>query len=320
MPIRVFFSLCLVTLLALFSGACTSDNPSSPPTTASQAATNASPAEQGDLPTYRIGYMICNSRQETLRRFLPFSKFLGEKLGVRFETEAIDTIDFTRRVKDLHFTHTNSLLYVILHRLHGVEVLAAEKKDSLGHLSQGVIVTQKDSAIRAVADLRGKTMLFGPMLAPTGFMAQVDLLLKAGLDPDQDLALYTIPAGSFKHEKVAYGVLFGAYDAGALPIADVENMIAQGRLAEDDLRIIAKAEPIPYCNFGFTQRVDEAFARRFRQAVLAITPEDTVEFEGERIKVLQRALVDGYVAITDKDFDVVRAMAKRTNMPPYQKF
>ncbi len=315
MPIRHLFALFLFPALLLLATACTDDTAPAP----SSRSAGGPPAGE-ELPTYRIGYMICNSRQETLHRFLPFSKFLGERLGVRFETEAIDTIDFTRRVKDLHFTHTNSLLYVILHRLHGVEVLAAEKKDSLGHLSQGVIVARHDSAIRTVADLRGKTMLFGPMLAPTGFMAQVDLMLRAGIDPDQDLALYAIPPGSFKHEKVAYGVLFGAYDAGALPVADVENMIAQGRLAEDDLRIVAKAEPIPYCNFAFTQRVDEAFARRFRQAILAITADDTVEFGGERIKVLQRAMVDGYTAITDQDFDVVRAMAKRTNMPPYQKF
>jgi hypothetical protein len=31
-------------------------------------------------------------------------------------------------------------------------------------------------------------------------------------------------------------------------------------------------------------------------------------------------MVDGYEDIQDKDFDVVRAMAKRTNMPPYQRF
>ncbi len=305
-----------LVLLLLFSvlAACSQDGGHE------QAATEEAAAPARDLPTYRIGYMICNSEKETLERFLPFSKFLGEKLGVHFETEAIDTIDFTRRVKDLHFTHTNSLLYIILHRLHGVEVLAAEKKDSLGHLSQGVIITRKDSPIQTIADLAGRTMLFGPMLAPTGFMAQVDLMLKNGIDPDRDLALYSIPAGSFKHEKVVYGVLFGKYDAGSLPLSDIENMVADGRLADDDLRIIARAEPIPYCNFGVTQRVDDEFARRFQQAVLSITPEDTVEYDGERVRVLKRALVDGYIAIEDKDFDVVRAMAKRTNMPPYQKF
>jgi len=54
--------------------------------------------------------------------------------------------------------------------------------------------------------------------------------------------------------------------------------------------------------------------------LLSITKDDTVEINGERVKVLGRALIDGYVDIADKDFDIVRDMAKRTNMPPYQHY
>lgn len=273
-----------------------------------------------DRPTYKIGYMICNSEKETLERFIPFSKYLGDKLGVNFETIPIDTINFTRQVDTLDFTHTNSLLYIILNRFHGVEVLAAEKKGSLGYKSQGIILTRKDSGLTKLADLKGKTMIFGPMLAPTGFMAQVDMMQKAGIDPEQDLSFYTIPPGSFKHEKVIYGVFFKKYDAGSIPIDDLENMVADDRVAMDDFNIIARNEPIPYCNFGVTQKIDADLARRFKKAVLAITPDDTVEINGETIKVLDRALVSGYVDIKNSDFDVVRDMAKRTNMPPYQKY
>lgn len=280
------------------------------------------PAASGgkEQPTYRIGYMICNSEKETLERFLPMSAWLGKKLGVRFETRAIDTIKFTREVKNLDFIHSNSLIYIIVHRFNGVEVLAAEKKGVNGYRSQGVIFTRKDSGIRTLADLRGKRMIFGPMLAPTGFMSQIDLLQKNGIDPENDLAFYTIPSGSSKHEKVVYGVMFGKYDAGAVPLNDLKDMEADNRINLDDFRIIAKNDPIPYCNFSVTQRVDADLARRFREAVLSLTKNDTVEYDGETVRVLKRAWVKGYVPITDSDFDVVREMAKRTNMPPYQKF
>ncbi|MDX1777132.1 MAG: phosphate/phosphite/phosphonate ABC transporter substrate-binding protein [Desulfobulbales bacterium] len=276
--------------------------------------------QEKELETYRIGYMICNSEKETLERFVPFTAFLSKKLGVNFEPVAIDTINFTREMDSLDFTHTNSLLYVILNRFHGVDILAAEKKGSLAEKSQGIIIARSDSTIKNIADLKGKTMIFGPTLGPTGFMSQVDMLQEAGIDPDNDLAFYTIPAGSFKHEKVAYGVLFERYDAGALPLDDIEIMTADGRLDPDDFTIVARAEPIPYCNFGVNQKIDESLARKFKDAVLGITADDTVEINGEVIKVLDRALVDGYVDITDSDFDTVREMAKRTNMPPYQKF
>jgi len=283
-----------------------------------ETSTTGETAEE--KPTYRIGYMICNSEPETLDRFLPLTAYLSQKLGVNFEAEAIDTIQFMKEVDGLDFTHTNTLLYIMMQRLKGVEILAAEKKGSLGHLSQGVIITKADSAIKTVADLKGKTMIFGPSLAPTGFMSQVDTLMQNGLDPEDDLAFYTIPSGSFKHEKVAYAVLFDKYDAGALPIDDIETMAKAGRIMDDDFAVIGKGPSIPYCNFGVTQKVDEDFAAKFKEVILAITPDDTVQYEGEEVKVLKRALVDGFVDIQDADFDIVRELAKRTNMPPYQKY
>ena len=284
------------------------------------ASCSSSQEPAKDSVKYKIGYMICNSEQETLDRFVPFTRYLSEKLGVTFEPVAIDTINFMQEIDSVDFTHTNSLLYIMLQRFHGVDVLAAEKKGSLAHLSQGVIIVKHDSPITTIGELKGKSMIFGPSLAPTGFMSQVDLLMQNGIDSEEDLAFYTIPSGSFKHEKVAYGVLFDKYDAGALPIDDIETMAAAGRIDPEEFRIIGKGVPIPYCNFGVTQKVDEFLAKKFKKAVLALTHDDTVEIDGEKVRVLKRALVDGYVDIADEDFNSVRDLAKKTNMPPYQTY
>lgn len=277
--------------------------------------------DRSDLPTYKIGYMICNSENETNNRFHAFTEYLSQQLNANFEMAAIDTTDFLKEVDGLHFTHTNSLLYIIMNQFNGVEILATEKKDSLGSYSQGVIIARSNNdTVNTISDLKGKTMIFGPTLAPTGFMAQIDLLQRNNVDPENDLSFYTIPRGSFKHEKVVYGVLFDKYDAGALPIGDIENMIHEGQIAEDDFKIIAKADPIPYCNFAVTQKVDDDLAQRFKNVILAMTKETTVEYNGEVVKVLDRALVDGFEDSKDSDFNIVRDIAKRTNMPPYQKF
>jgi phosphonate transport system substrate-binding protein len=283
------------------------------------ASCNSHPATE-EKPRYRIGYMICNSTDETLHRFKPLTAYLSKKLGVDFEAVVIDTFRFTKEVDTLDFTHTNSLLYIVMHRNHGVDILALEKAGSLGSRSQGAIVVLKKSGIRNVKELKGKTMIFGPMLAPTGYMTQIDLLLKAGVDPEDDLAFYTIPSGSYKHDKVIYGVLFERYDAGAFPMLDFEKMVREGKIDEDDFTIIAEGEPIPYCNFGVTQRVDDSFAKKFKNVLLSIKRDDTVEIDGEVVRVLDRAFIDGYEDTTDEDFDIVRDMAKRTNMPPYQRY
>jgi phosphonate transport system substrate-binding protein len=201
-----------------------------------------------------------------------------------------------------------------------VDILAAERSGSLGARAKGLIIALKKSGIGNVRQLKGKSMVFGPMLGPTSYMSQLDLLLKNGIDSESDLSAYYIPPGTFKHEKVIYGVLLGKYDAGAAPLLDFERMAGDGRIDPKDFTILAEGEAIPYCNFGVTQKVDDALAKRFRQALMNITKDDTVEVDGEVVKVLERANIDGYEAIQDRDFDSVREMAKRTNMPPYQRY
>lgn len=284
------------------------------------AVSCSAPASKEEKKTYKIGYMICNSEQETLQRFKPLTAYLGKKLGVNFEIVAIDTTDFTKQVDSLDFTHTNSLLYIMMNRNHGVEILAAEKAGSLGSRARGIILALKKSGIQRVSDLKGKSMVFGPMLGPTSYMAQLDLLLKNRIDPESDLSFYSIPPGSYKHEKVIYGVLFGKFDAGAAPLLDFERMASEDRIDKNDFTVLAEGESIPYCNFAVTQKIDSGFAKRFKEALLNIRKDDTVEINGEVVKVLERANVDGYEDIRDKDFDGVRDMAKRTNMPPYQRY
>jgi phosphonate transport system substrate-binding protein len=163
-------------------------------------------------------------------------------------------------------------------------------------------------------------MVFGPQLAPTGYLAQYDLMLRNGIDPEKDLAYYGIPHGSFKHEKVVYGVYFGKYDVAAAPALDLEIMIREGKISADDFHILGQSPIIPYCTFGSAKDTDPELVRKFRQALMDLTPEETVEIDGKRVKVLEAAWVDGFEQLSDADYDPIREMAKRANMPPYQQF
>lgn len=273
-------------------------------------------------PVYKIGYMNCNSEAETVQRFTPLTRYLEEKVGVRFELVPVDTQDFEERFvrEKFAFAHTNSLIYLVLHEDHGAELIATEKRGQFGARTAGTIIARRGSGIRTLSDLKGRKMLFGPQLAPSGFLAQYDLLLQNGIDPETDLALYGIPHGSYKHEKVIYGVYFGAWDVAAAPALDLELMIRDGRISADDFNVIAQSEIFPYCTFSAAADVDDALVTKVRQALLELTPETTIDIDGERVKVLKATWVDGYEKLADKDYDILRRMAKRANMPPYQSY
>jgi len=270
----------------------------------------------------RIGYMNCNSEEETRERFAPLTRYLEERLGVRLEAVPVDTQDFEERYArgEFDITHTNSLLYLILHEDHGLQLVATEKRGTFGPRTAGAIIVRKESGIATLADLKGKRMIFGPQLAPSGFLAQYDLLLENGINPEKDLAYYAFPSGSFKHEKVIYGVYFGAYDAAAAPALDLELMTRAGKIAADDFRVLGQSRIFPYCTFGVNPRVSPELRDKLRRALLELDEQATVAIGNEQLGVLKSAWIDGFEALADSDYDTLRTMARRVNMPPYQEF
>ena len=286
-----------------------------------EGAEGAREKGKAQVQTLRMGFMICDSVEETRARFEPLARHLSEVTGISIQPVYLNTFDVPDAYErgDLDITHTNSLLYIMM-REKGLEPLAGEKRGSMGFMSAGGIAVKADSGIETLADLKGKRMVFGPMMAPTGYLSQYELLLEAGLDPEEDLDYYAIPWGAYKHEKVVYGVWMGAYDAAAIPLLDLEIMIAQRKVGPEDLRVIARNDPIPYCVFGISPSVSMKARNAIRTALMNLTSDVTVSVGGEVLSVLRAAQVDGFVPIEDADFDRVREMARKTNMPPYQKY
>lgn len=48
------------------------------------SCSSSKPKQKKELPTYKIGFMICNSEKETLERFVPFAAYLSKKNGRQF--------------------------------------------------------------------------------------------------------------------------------------------------------------------------------------------------------------------------------------------
>jgi phosphonate transport system substrate-binding protein len=266
--------------------------------------------------------MICNSLEETRERFAPLTAYLSQATGARCEAVYLDTQDvedaFSRGELDL--VHTNSLLYVILHARHDAELVVAERRGSFGARTRGVIVVPKDSAIEQLADLEGQRLVFGPQWAPFGFLAQYAMMLDGGVDPETDLALYAFPKGTWKHEKIIYAVLYGAYAAGATPLIDLEEMAAEGRIDPDDLRVIARSELAPYCTVSAHPQLPPEWRNKVRDALVAVRPDTIAEVGGERLRVLQRALITGFEVLEDADYDILRSWALTAKLPPYEVY
>ena len=299
-----FFILCAV-LLSL--SACKGDG--------------SSPVAGNEEPI-RIGFMICDSYELSKARFSPFTAYLSEKTGRKFEMVLANTFEFEDLIKKkkIDFFHVNSIVAIILKERFKADFLGVDIRGRNGYKATGTIIARKDSGIKTIEDMRGKTMIFGPALAPFGYMSQYSLLLKNGFDPDTDFSRYIIPSGAAKHDKVLYGVYFGKYDVGAAPRIDLDRMIDEHIFKLEDFNIIAESETMPYCTIGARSEVDPALKEQVKDIALNLKKDETVLVDGEVLKVLDRMLLDGFAPAVDSEYDIIRENLKLSNMAPYRKF
>lgn len=272
-----------------------------------------------DRPPLTMGYQICNSPAENHRRFDPLTAYLARELGREIRAVHLDTADFLdpeHQRYDLY--HVNSLVYVNLREAGAAAVVAGELQGAGGPNTQGWIIARKDSGIRSLEDLRGKRLIFGPMLSPGGYLTQYYALRQAGLDPEQDLALYSFPWGAWKHEKVVYAVHYGAADAGAARYDDLELMARDYKVDPEEFVVVHKSPWVPWCTLAVSPSLAPEVAETFRKALLGVRPGDTVKLGAERFDVLRWAEVTGFAPAAEADYDLVRDMARAVGMPPYQ--
>jgi phosphonate transport system substrate-binding protein len=273
-------------------------------------------------PPLRVAFQVCNSLEENQSRFEALGAWLEGELGRKVVVSHVNTTDFVDLAsrKQFDVVQANGYIYVNVKEKIGATLLAREEKLDTGRDTGGLVVVRADSAIRTLADLAGKTIVYGPVLSPGGYLTQYDTILSAGLDPEKLFRSYTFLPGAWQHEKVVYSILYGAVDAGAVKVGDLERMSAEGKVRQSDFRVLAKSEPVPNCTFFALPHVDPSEAGQVKAALLRLSSSDFAEVNGERLNVLKRDGVRGYFPTRDAEFDVLRRMARRANLPPFEKF
>ncbi len=270
----------------------------------------------------RIGYMVCNSREETLERFLPLTAFLAEKLGQQVEAVAIGTYDFDKAVSDgkVDIAHTNSYLFFLLQHRYKFKLMLGEEQGLGGTKTASVIFSKKGSGIKALSDLKNKRMVFGPEYSPGGYLGAYDLLLKNNIDPENDLAYYAIPWGAFKHDKILYAVYYGSFDAGVARLGDIEHAVELKLFDKNDFNVVAISDLLPYCTFSAAPKVPQSLVKKITDILLAVNARDLAEVGGERLKVLKRAGLDGFKLVAASEYEKIKEVAKRVKVPPFSEF
>ena len=91
----------------------------------------SSPTFVSDEKPIRIGFMICDSYELSKARFAPFTAYLSEKTGRKFEMVLANTFEFEDLMENdkIDFFHINSIVALILKERFKADLLEGNIND-----------------------------------------------------------------------------------------------------------------------------------------------------------------------------------------------
>ena len=161
---------------------------------------------------------------------------------------------------------------------------------------QSILIATADGPVKEIADIKGKPFAFGDRASTSSHLAPRALLAKQGLIGDADYKVVHLG----QHDAVARAVAAGQVPAGALSESIYRILVETKKVDATKLRQIALSDPIP--NYPITL-----------QGFLKPELKDAIKRAFLDLKdpaILKLFRVEAIAAATDKDYDVLRDMAK----------
>jgi len=222
---------------------------------------------------------------EQMRKFGPLVRYLERTLGMKVEFTPVN--DYPAAVEALvnrqvdlvwfgGFTHVQAQI-----RSGGRIIPIAQREEDTQFRS--VFITQTDSGIKQLSDLKGKQVSFGSPSSTSGHLMPRSFLLAAGIDPDRD---FKRVAFSGAHDATIASVVSGRVDAAALDITVWRKFVDDKRVDTSKVNVFFTTPPFFNYNWSVHAEMPAALRERITKALLDLNMNTA---EGKEILTLNRA-------------------------------
>jgi phosphonate transport system substrate-binding protein len=242
------------------------------------------------LPDENASTIIKNN--QTLKAYL--EKRLGKKVKLVVTTDYSSMIE-AMRFGRLELAYFGALSYILARSKAEIEAFATlEKKGALTY--SAVVITHVDSGINSIKDIRGKDMAYGDIASTSSHLIPRTVLLEQGLTIKKDYRGHYLGA----HDAVAISVQNRQADAGGLSKPIFETLVERGMISLDKVKVLAVSPPYPNYPWSMQSYLKPELKEEIRKAFLELKDPE----------IMNNFRADGFGAVTDADYDIVRKTAK----------
>lgn len=257
--------------------------------------------KSSDIGSLKFGFDLRLGPREDVKIYLPFMRYLEQNTGNRF------SLRFTEKYEDTvenlgkgitHFAALGPVNCILANKKYGTGCLVMGLNNDGKPEYRAVIFTKKDSPLKSLKDLKGKTFAFGDRFSTQGHIIPRKMLEDSGVTV-KALKSYVF-TGS--HANTARAVLNGEYDAGG-----IQDTLAKRLVSEGKIRILATSKPYPSSLICFNKEVDPIIVKAVKSALLSFEP------KGKHTDILvdwdKTEMPDGFTEYRDAHLKEINELA-----------
>lgn len=257
-------------------------------------ATFAQAAPDPDPQTLKVALLPDENASTIIKNNQGLKDYLEAQLGKK--VELVVTTDYSSMIEAmrhgrLDLAYFGPLSYVLARQKSEIEPFAALKvKGSTTY--QSVVIANISSGVKAISDIKGKNVAYGDKVSTSSHLIPKSVLAEKGLDAGRDYQEHFV--GS--HDAVALAVQNGHAQAGGLSRPIFESLVERKMVSLDKVKVLEYSKPFPQYPWTLRSNLKPELKDKIRNAFLNLKDP----------AVLKAFKADGFEAITDRQYDVVR--------------
>ena len=241
-------------------------------------------------------------------RFNNLAEYLSEETGldVRYVPQvAYAAVVTAFKQGDIHMAWYGGLTGVQARlAVPDAEAIAQRPRDAEFH---SVFVAAPGSGITGLADLRGKTLVFGSESSTSGHLMPRAFLVEAGIDVEHDLSAISF---SGSHDRTWKLVEAGSFDAGALNEAVWESRVEKGEVDLTKVGVFFRTPSYVDYHWVVNRSVDathgEGSVDKLTDALLSIDASKG----GKAQEIAEAFQTDRFIATNNDNYQAIEDVAR----------
>lgn len=248
--------------------------------------------------TLKVALLPDENASELIKRNQPLKDHLEKELGKKIQL--VVTTDYSSMIEAMRFgridlAYFGPLSYVLAKNKADIEPFAAMVSDGKPTY-RSVVIANANANVNSLSDIKGKKVAFGDRASTSSHLIPKTMMAEAGVVHDRDYQQHFVGT----HDAVAVNVANGNAEVGGLSEVIWKTLLERKLVDAGKVKVIAYSKEYP--QYPWTMRSDLKPELKDKIRIAFVNLKDPA--------ILKNFKADGFVPITDKDYDVIRDMGK----------